>query len=610
MTTSPAVLTAIGISLMVAYCLRAHEPGSSLPEGGNFRIRREGQTWWYVAPDGRRVFSLGVCCVNMGSAEADYNPARPSYCAARHYSTKAAWVRATEERLRSWGFTTLGGWSDYASFIAEARGAMAMAPVLHAGSTAGIPWLDMWDPAVLARVDETARAAIENVRGARSLLGFYSDNELGWWNSVLVQTTLGMPPESGQRRRVVSYLRRHYGGCWSRLEKDFDPEGASSFEEFEHHGILYLRPGGNGARVHRRLLGLLARRYYEVTASAIRKCSGACLVLGDRYQSFYYPEVVLAARPYVDVISTNLTPHWIDGSFARYYLDTLHELCRKPVQVGEFYMCATENRSGNRNSSSGFPVVANQRERARGFARTLSELALRPYVVGADWFQYYDEPPHGREDGEDYNMGLVDIHDVPYDEMVEAALNLNLERVHADARNAPSVPHAIPRADGDPLEDFRYLRAMLRWDRDAGFIPPSTRAPVADLYATWTPEALYLGIHSMGFIEDAAYRSGSVPECDRAMLRLRVGRPLRIVEVRYGAGRPPTSSDSEVQVIAAKGTEGGVFNALALVVPAHVLGVQKLRAGTAVTLDVTLDTAGRCDHVRWHRRLDLGTPSS
>ena len=31
--------------------------------------------------------------------------------------------------------------------------------------------------------------------------------------------------------------------------------------------------------------------------------------------------------------------------------------------VGEFYMTATENRSGNKNSSSGFPVVPTQRDR-------------------------------------------------------------------------------------------------------------------------------------------------------------------------------------------------------------------------------------------------------
>ncbi len=42
-------------------------------------------------------------------------------------------------------------------------------------------------------------------------------------------------------------------------------------------------------------------------------------------------------------------------------------------------------------------------------------------VIGADWFQYYDEPKYGRNDGENYNMGLVDIYDQPYEEITLAA---------------------------------------------------------------------------------------------------------------------------------------------------------------------------------------------
>ena len=53
-----------------------------------------------------------------------------------------------------------------------------------------------------------------------------------------------------------------------------------------------------------------------------------------------------------------------------------------------------------------------------------------PYVVGADWFQYYDEPPHGRKlDGEDYNFGLVDIHDTPYKHVTDAFTALGLSEL-------------------------------------------------------------------------------------------------------------------------------------------------------------------------------------
>ena len=89
--------------------------------------------------------------------------------------------------------------------------------------------------------------------------------------------------------------------------------------------------------------------------------------------------VTRAAAPFLDAVSTNLNANWNDGTFARFYLDTLYGLTRRPIMIGEFYMTATENRSGNRNDSSGFPVVTTQRERAEGFRHTLQALLKTPY---------------------------------------------------------------------------------------------------------------------------------------------------------------------------------------------------------------------------------------
>ena len=41
-----------------------------------------------------------------------------------------------------------------------------------------------------------------------------------------------------------------------------------------------------------------------------------------------------------------------------------------------------------------------------------ADLARVPWIVGADWFQWSDEPPSGRSaDGEDVNFGVVDVDD-------------------------------------------------------------------------------------------------------------------------------------------------------------------------------------------------------
>jgi prepilin-type processing-associated H-X9-DG protein len=56
------------------------------------------------------------------------------------------WANATLNRLKAWGFTTVGGWSDFPCLKYGRETNAAFAPVLHIGSTAGAPWWDMWDP--------------------------------------------------------------------------------------------------------------------------------------------------------------------------------------------------------------------------------------------------------------------------------------------------------------------------------------------------------------------------------------------------------------------------------------------------------------------------------
>jgi len=57
------------------------------------------------------------------------------------------------------------------------------------------------------------------------------------------------------------------------------------------------------------------------------------------------------------------------------------------------------------------------------YARQLLGL---PYIVGLHWFEWSDESPEGRFDGEDCNYGLVDIHDHAYALLTQEHTKLNL----------------------------------------------------------------------------------------------------------------------------------------------------------------------------------------
>jgi hypothetical protein len=463
----------------------------------------------------------------------------------------------------------------------------------------------MWDTNNIARMDAVAHEKILPLRDDPRVLGYYSDNEMGWWNATLFKMTLEQPPASGQRQRLIKLLRETYQDDWKRLLSDFEPEGAATFEELDHAGMLYLRSGGEGIRVMRRFLGLLAERYYFLMHELIRKYDQRALMLGERYQSFYYPEVARACAPYVDAISSNLNAPWSDGTFPRFHLDTLYALARRPVLVSEFYMAARENRSGNRNTHGIYPVVDSQKQRAAGFRTTLEALARTPYVIGAEWFQYYDEATHGRGDGENFNFGLVDIHDRPYDLLTSAARALDLTALKSNPlRDRPDASQGVPSAPRDPFANFTATLALKDWDRERGFVKPASEFPLADLYICWGPKAVYLGLYSQDIVENAFYRDKIIPKNDRAewIVTPPQGPP---VHARIGGGLEPILNDRSIRVVNLSGFNLNVRNIASMELPARFFGKDRLRGGDAIDLSTTLFTHCRGYRVDWQGRFTL-----
>jgi hypothetical protein len=510
------------------------------------------------------------------------------------------------ERLKSWKFTTIGGWSDFRTLQRCRDVDVAFTPVLHVGSSAGVPWWNMWDTNIIARMHQIARDQILPLRDDPRLLGYYSDNEMGWWNAALLKLTLEQAPGSDQRRQFIDLLRKRYHEQWAELQKDFEIENAESFEDLSQRGMLYLRPGGQGIRVYRQFLGLMAERYYALVKAVIRTYDDRGLILGDRYQSFFYPEVVRACREHVDVVSGNLNAAWSDGTFPRFYLDTLHSLTGKPVLVSEFYMAARQNRSGNKNRSGTFPTVTTQKQRAAGFRTTVQALAQTPYVVGADWFQYYDEPRHGRGDGEDYDFGLVDVFNRPYERLVATAATLDLDVLHGQpSLPRPDASQGVPPAPRDPLGQFTITHALEHWDRERGFVKPVSEAPIADLYLCWDRKTVYVGLYAQDIVELDYYRDKTLPETDRAQWIVDTGRGSQPIRARLGPFAPPICNEPSVRIVNLAGIYLNTRNVAALALPATLFGKQRFRPGDTIDFSSTFYPHARADRVDWKGRFAL-----
>lgn len=553
---------------------------------GVYGLTNQNGRWWFLDPQGRPFWSYGVCCTGVGEATDKVKPDNPGYSGLQRYPSPDAWAKGTKRQLTGWGFNSLGGWSDEELFAKAAP--MPYFHVLHLGAYDKAPWHDLFAPHMERAIDGAARDQIPKLRDDPNLVGYFTDNELGWWTDTLFLSYLEMPREAPGRRALMSLLRTRYRGNISRLRRDW-VTSAQSFDDLDAKADLRLRPGGDGMQTVDAWSAALATRYYSMVRSAVRKYDARHLILGDRYCQYYDLPVARAAAPYVDAISANLGAEWIDGGLSRFFLDTLHRVTRKPIMVTEFYMTARENQSGNRNSSSGFPIVQTQAQRAAAYGRNVAELAARPYVIGAHWFQFYDEPPKGRGDGEDYNMGLVDVYGKPYAELTGVSARLHPAQRHERAAEAP-IANTAPRAPKDAGA------GLLHWDRARSLIAPSWGTPFADLYASWTPDALYVGLFAMDFIEERLYPQGRLPESERPTWTVWTPGMDRRVTVRYGGAKRKVAVD----VPGIEATElPGLKHTVILRIPKRLIQGRRLR------IEARLESHGRAERMSWSREVRL-----
>lgn len=482
-TIAAAILAALGamIATGAAACSDlAHAPST------RWQVERAGGAAWLRDPCGNRLFSIGVNVVTDQGID-----------------DVAAWLPRVRDRFAAWGFNTVGGFS-----LPPAVVELPSLPNLELGRMARYHWLDPFDPDAEARVMAEARELTRPYRGTPYRIGYYSDNEVGWWNGALFNYFIKRPHTNHTKQRLIRHLRDFYGDDWQRFSADFiAPLEATSFE-----GLLYsagqlvqLRPGGRGIDAVRGWTRIMAGHYYATMRRAIRAADPEALYFGDRLPIFYDPEAIRAAVGHVDAISTNYNVDAPDGWLARYFFDGLRELAPGvPILISEWFFAAHQNRSGNTNNSH-LMTVATQAQRARGAAAAMRRFAANPDMIGVHWFQYRDYPTGGRPDGEDYNFGLVDLNDRPYRRLVGAlgaANRSSLERRHRVRAldPAPGTRFAIPRA-AVALDD----KHLADWPKDAALVPGIEagpgEVPFGDYYLAWNRDGLALASIGMDYYD-------------------------------------------------------------------------------------------------------------
>ncbi len=407
---------------------------------GYFRTYHDGNRWWLVDPEGYLFWSTGMDCVTF-SIESAYDgletaltwlPDRGEGAFAAAYGQyevsifnylranfirafgpeddASAWSEIVLSQLREAGFNTVANWSDWR--IAAER--VPYVRPLRGDGLRGLPnvyrdFPDVFHPDFEVAADEFAAQLRDTVEDP-ALIGYFLMNE-PTWGFASEPPAVGMlfnTPECYGRQALSEYLREKYGseagladawgsgvtfaavaaGHWSRA---ITAEAVADLTAFSEKMVV---------------------RYFGVLSAACRRVDPNHLNLGIRYYTVP-PEWAVRGMCVFDVFSMNCYKRRVTAA----EMAQIHELLGMPIMVGEWHFGALDVGL----PASGIGHVPDQTARGQAFRVYLEDAAAKPWCVGVHYFQLYDQSAIGRFDGENYNIGFVDVCNRPYAPLVTAA---------------------------------------------------------------------------------------------------------------------------------------------------------------------------------------------
>ncbi len=420
---------------------------------------------WFTAPSGRPFLSMGVNAIADQSYRAPnghyYNPVKNQYD-----GNKKTWLKGVFTRLKRWHFNTIGCWADEALLGQK----FPYTYMLYLGR--GNPWedvlLSVFTDDFPARAKENAQKAAK-YRNDPFLIGYFLDNELPWWGDEGWHS-------DGQKTLLEKYALKGVDDANKRaLENFFEERYDQDIQRFDEVWALQLQsfegldsPVTLAAKTKRQKadaqawVGVVADRYFSVTTQALRAVDPNHLILGVRFAGESPWEAVEACAKYCDVVSVNI--YGKSGNIDQALLDDLYARSKKPILISEYSFSAMDNQSGDPNTHGADVAVPTQKERAGHLDNYARQLLGLPYIVGLHWYEWADESPEGRFDGENCNYGLVDITDHAYPLLTQEHSKLNLIAAPLHLKSLVPLPTEFKEDLG---ADYRKA--------DAGVKVPSAR---------------------------------------------------------------------------------------------------------------------------------------
>ncbi|MBD1390018.1 beta-galactosidase [Neiella sp. HB171785] len=350
----------------------------------------------------------------------------------RKYGEQApidAWREVTVKRMMSWGFTSLGNWTDPSFYDNNKVPFFANGWIIgdfktvSSGNDFWAPLPDVFDPEFERRAFITIEVVAQQVKNSPWCVGIFVDNEKSFGRGAhpeghygIVFHTLRRDGAEVPTKAAFTNIMKDKYQTIDALNQAWD-KSFGSWDEFNQGADSTLNTDAQLAD-YAILLHAYGAKYFETVNKAIDHYLPNHLYLGARFPDWGMPkEIIEAAAKHVDVVSYNIYKEGLHPQKWG-FLDDID----MPSIIGEFHIGAMDNGLFH----PGLIHAADQNDRARMFEEYLHSVIDNPNFVGAHWFQYMDSPITGRAfDGENYNVGFVNVADTPYRPMVEAARRVN-----------------------------------------------------------------------------------------------------------------------------------------------------------------------------------------
>ncbi|TCI94172.1 beta-galactosidase [Tenacibaculum sp. M341] len=425
--------------------------GPKLKATGFFRTEKLDGKWWMVDPEGYLFWTAGLNCVSSSSVatgitdresyfssmpnkeeklgqfyqETKFVPNHGFYFDKVPYTTynfyqsnlyrkygdawKEKFQDIAHKRIKDWGMNTIGFMSD---FGATRQGRTPYVGSIWIKETPKIlaskgywgPMHDVFDPDFRKAVKESILAQKEGANDPWCI-GYFIDNELSWGLlGSLSVGTLKSPKTQPAKIQFIQDLKEKYQDI-----KNLNKVWGSAYTSWDQ--MLELQKAPNKELAKDDLVTFyrkIADTYFKTIYEEIKKVAPNQNYLGCRFAWANNDVVLSTASKYLDIMSFNKYEYSVEKF-------TLPKEVDKPVMIGEFHFGATDRGSFH----VGVKKAKTQEERGQMYQDYIQGALRNPYIIGAHWFQYIDEPNTGRFDGENYNVGFIDVCDNPFEEVIE-----------------------------------------------------------------------------------------------------------------------------------------------------------------------------------------------